>query len=277
MDKAQKISREEMMKIKDSFGKPEFQNLLSDYMYEISEPKNVNESNEYLLQLEKEGQLPPNMKLISANPVFVISSDLASNNDGKFSQKIYINIGCHESIDTPNAEFNSAKNGSEWKIPYRCGKLRLDQDKKPSSSDSSDNIEIVSVLDIVFNPETIILIKAFSEIEKMVCDIALSASRNLIKEKDQIISNDYKIEKNMEIKGMGMGLLLVPKSKQELEKTSQKSIPTNLKDKPDIYYDLVDQQQEFQRKDNANVEAVEAVQVLDEEETKPIQVKEDLV
>jgi hypothetical protein len=276
MNKPQNISRQEMMKIKESFAKPEFQNLLSDYMYEISEPKNLNENNEYLLQLEKEGQLPPNMKLISPNPVFVISSDLASNTDGKFSQKIYINIGCHDSIDTPNAEFNSVKNGSEWKIPYRCGKLRLDQDQNSSSSTSSENIEIVSVLDIVFNPETIVLIKAFSQIEKMVCDIALSASKNLIKEKDQVISNDYKIEKNMEIKGVAMGLLLVPKSKKELEENPQRAVPTNVKDKPDIYYDLIDQQQEFKQKEKQTVDTNDVIESVDEEK-QPVEVEEDLV
>ena len=35
--------------------RPEFMGLLNDYMVEISDPKNKNQYDEYLRQMEKEG------------------------------------------------------------------------------------------------------------------------------------------------------------------------------------------------------------------------------
>ena len=45
------MSREDLKKIEKSMKRPEFMNLLNEYMVEISDPKNKNEYDEYLRQL----------------------------------------------------------------------------------------------------------------------------------------------------------------------------------------------------------------------------------
>lgn len=46
----------------------EFRDLLSGYMDEISDPKNKDEYDTYLKQLERGGELPDDMVLIKPKP-----------------------------------------------------------------------------------------------------------------------------------------------------------------------------------------------------------------
>jgi dynein assembly factor 2, axonemal len=43
---------------------PGFMGLLNEYMIEISDPKNKNEYDEYLRQMEREKELPKHMKIV---------------------------------------------------------------------------------------------------------------------------------------------------------------------------------------------------------------------
>lgn len=43
---------------------PKFGEILGEYMLEVSDPKNKEEHDNYLKQLEKDGELPKHMKLI---------------------------------------------------------------------------------------------------------------------------------------------------------------------------------------------------------------------
>ena len=52
------ITREEFKTIEKSLKNAEFQEMLGDYMMEISDRKNKDEYDEYLRQMKREGELP---------------------------------------------------------------------------------------------------------------------------------------------------------------------------------------------------------------------------
>lgn len=58
------MSKDEFRRIENAMKQPEFAGMLNDYMLEISDPKNKDEYDEYLKQLQKEGDLPKELKLV---------------------------------------------------------------------------------------------------------------------------------------------------------------------------------------------------------------------
>lgn len=52
--------------------------LLNEYMIEISDPKNKNEYDEYLRQMEREKELPKHMKIIEIKPHFCFRTFIVS-------------------------------------------------------------------------------------------------------------------------------------------------------------------------------------------------------
>jgi dynein assembly factor 2 len=57
---------------------PGFMGLLNEYMIEISDPKNKNEYDEYLRQMEREKELPKHMKIIEIKPHFCFRTFIVS-------------------------------------------------------------------------------------------------------------------------------------------------------------------------------------------------------
>jgi dynein assembly factor 2 len=55
--------------------------LLSEYMVEISDPKNKKEYDDYLLQMEADGELPKHMKLIKPTPQFCVKTALIAHSN----------------------------------------------------------------------------------------------------------------------------------------------------------------------------------------------------
>lgn len=52
------ITKDEFKKIAENLKNEEFQELLGDYMLEVSDPANKDEYDEYLQQMKREGELP---------------------------------------------------------------------------------------------------------------------------------------------------------------------------------------------------------------------------
>ena len=63
--------------------RPKFADLMIDYMKEISDPKNREEYDEYLNQLERENELPKDMKLIKPEPQFCLKTTIWSKSNKK--------------------------------------------------------------------------------------------------------------------------------------------------------------------------------------------------
>lgn len=83
------------------------------------------------------------MELLRPTAVFVIKSTLASKQDKKYSQALYINVCSHSAVGLPQLTPNPA--GQQWSVPYFVGKLRYDQE--PDGT-------VVNTVDVVFHPQS---------------------------------------------------------------------------------------------------------------------------
>lgn len=63
--------------------------LLNEYMIEISDPKNKNEYDEYLRQMEREKELPKNMKLVELKPKFCFRTFIVSQKKQEALDEIF--------------------------------------------------------------------------------------------------------------------------------------------------------------------------------------------
>lgn len=97
------------------------------------------------------------MELIRPDPEFVIKSTLASKNDRKFTQNIYVNICSHAVVVKPTLV--EMQGGKQWQVPYLVGKIRYDQDESES---------VVNTVDVVFNKESTDLAQKHPEYHRVV-------------------------------------------------------------------------------------------------------------
>ena len=148
------MTETEAERINDCLGKDEFMNLFRDYVDDISDPKNQEEYDQYLRQLEEEGEIPENEEIVRPTPGFVvkIKSDVGS--------KLFVNIcgtpkvprpsqgprPAGESMDSTGSQGDGASTGAFWSIPYIHTSMRMDQDKEKNPC---------HVYDILFNLDTI--------------------------------------------------------------------------------------------------------------------------
>jgi len=95
------MSREDLKKIEKSMKNPEFMGLLNEYMVEISDPKNKNEYDEYLRQLEREKELPKHMKIAEIKPKFCFRTFLVAQKNKKHEMKFFINMCESEYLERP--------------------------------------------------------------------------------------------------------------------------------------------------------------------------------
>jgi len=103
------ISKQELKAFTKAMEHEEFKNIMNDYVKEISDPKNQSEYEQYLRQLEEQGDLPKGTKLIKPIALFCIkttSKKLVSDiNKTYFDQKTFINVCMHEDIQKPKREY----------------------------------------------------------------------------------------------------------------------------------------------------------------------------
>jgi len=74
-----KLSKEEEQNFYKAMQQPEFTKLMKEYMDEISDPKNREEQEMYLRQLEAENKVPQDMKLVQPTAGFVIKTQRIEN------------------------------------------------------------------------------------------------------------------------------------------------------------------------------------------------------
>ena len=156
-DRASKIGMtdEEANRISDCMGKAEFMDLFRDYVDDISDPKNQEEYDQYLRQLEEEGEIPKDEEIVRPTPGFVVKTKSID-----IQSKIFVNIcgtpkvpkptqGARprgENLETTGSKGDGAANGQFWSIPYIHTSMRMDQDKDRNPC---------HVYDILFNDDTI--------------------------------------------------------------------------------------------------------------------------
>lgn len=134
------------------------------------------------------------MKLLKPSPEFCIKTSLKGKNDLKFTSKLFINVCSTEEIQRPTFETLSKEGstGQNWKIPHITNKPRYDQDNKKN---------VCSTIDVAFHPYTFDLMRKNPQFEKLVCSTAIDSTEKQIKERNEVISKDYKILKKIKCKG----------------------------------------------------------------------------
>lgn len=200
------MSKQELKAFTMAMEQPEFKSMLADYIKEISDPNNKQEYEQYLRQLEEQGDLPVGTKLIQPNPLFCIktmSKKLVSDvNKQYFDQKTFINVCVHEDVEKPKKEYATMPNGKSgysWQLPYRVSKQRHDQDKHG---------DLCGTFDIVFNSDVGEFVKN-QDFKKFVSDTAIDGVNKVLAEHKEKCSSDYKVLKHLQCKGGTPGLLTI--------------------------------------------------------------------
>jgi dynein assembly factor 2 len=123
------ITQDEQQKFLKAMKDPDFRSLLNDYMKEISDPSNREETERYLAQLEGENKVPEDKILIQPTPGFVTKTIWE---DEKQKQKVFVNICTSAKINPPSSTKVEAtkhtKAGSSWSLPYSAGPERVEKD-----------------------------------------------------------------------------------------------------------------------------------------------------
>ena len=99
------ITRKELTNFTKAMGQTEFQDLMGDYVNEISDPKHRPEHDQYLREMEERGELPVGTMLIQPNAGFCIKTFgkkmVSDQRKQFFDQKTFVNVCWHETIDKP--------------------------------------------------------------------------------------------------------------------------------------------------------------------------------
>ncbi|KEP65721.1 UNVERIFIED_CONTAM: hypothetical protein HHA_249290 [Hammondia hammondi] len=107
----------------------DFRGLLHNYVDEISDPKHKKEQEDYILQLEEQGDMPKGCVLLRPEIGCCVKSDVVYPN-GVY-QKCFINI-CH-SPWIQDFTVEPRDGGSAVDLPYSIGAPRPDKDKHGSA------------------------------------------------------------------------------------------------------------------------------------------------
>jgi len=116
-----KMTGDEADKIQSCFKEPEFRNLFAEYMEEMSDPKHRAESDQYLKQLEREGNVPEGMAMCSEG-LCVKARMVDEQKKDKLGDKLFINVThCKEILAASQEEATdpaTGKKGKRWKLPF---------------------------------------------------------------------------------------------------------------------------------------------------------------
>ena len=205
------MSEQELKNFSKAMDKTDFRDMLGDYVDEISDPKHKPEMQQYLRQMEEQGDLPPGTKLIQPKTGYCIKTTVkklaSERTKSYFDQKCFINICFHESVEKAAKEPCLRPDGSRgfnWRLPYRVSKLRHDQDASKA---------MVSTYDVVFHEEVQSYL-VYPEFQKFVSDTALDGIQRVLANDQEKVSTDYKIMKNLVCKG-GEPSLMTVKEEQD--------------------------------------------------------------
>lgn len=178
-DKMQ-FSAEEASRFKKAFDDPEFRKLFSEYVDELSDPKNRQETEAYISQLEGEQKVPEGKELIRPEPAFVVKSYKtvkSSGSDtgkGREKEKLFLNIVQSLKIDEPSKSVTSK--GTCWSVPYSVGPPHMEKDKSGSNS---------PCFDCCFHPEALRLCSKVKEFKELVIQTAMEGVEQSYKRQGQ--------------------------------------------------------------------------------------------
>jgi len=190
-----KMTKEEGERIAQCFKEPEFKQLFHEYLDEMSDPKNREEMDTYIRQLEGEGQVPEGMCIPSEGLVAKAWMNSATAKDGKGS-KVFINVTHTKEVEPASSKTGkdekTGKKGTYWSIPFVIS-------PQPKLVEDHSG-EKVNSWDVCVNTETF---ETKVMRSKPFCDMLLSTAIGDIKTKFGLPLNDkdYKVLKNKKYMG----------------------------------------------------------------------------
>lgn len=88
--------------LKKSMKDGKFQEIMGEYMEEISDPRNLEEEEQYFRQLEREGELK-GVELVKTEEQFCLKTRIAGK-DRRFEQVLYVNVCKSDRAGGPRVE-----------------------------------------------------------------------------------------------------------------------------------------------------------------------------
>lgn len=253
------LTKTEIDNLSQAMKKPEFINLLKDYVDEISDPKNKAEHEAYLKQLEEAGEMPQGRKLLRPLAHSCIKTVATS----KRKIKCFINLCQATELLPPTLERKSG--GGNWQVPYAMGHPRHDQDNK--------GINCLT-FDCAYHPEAFKIAGTSQQFLKLLCDTALKAANIVLQPQGEQVSEDYKLMKNLKCKGGTPGSIMVNEYRMqnpsepvpEREKTYKLS-----EEGPKLYKELIATQMKQDLQTDVKVEEEkEKVKIVEDEKVEEV-------
>jgi dynein assembly factor 2 len=127
---------------KKAFDDPEFRKMFTEYMDEMQDPNNRQETEDYIKQLEGEQKVPQGKELVRPKASFVAKT--CKMVKGVKGDKVFINIVSSEAIKIPSKE--TRVEGISWSLPYSLGPPHMEKDKNESN---------VACFDCCFHPDAL--------------------------------------------------------------------------------------------------------------------------
>ena len=119
------LTEEEQNKFTKAFQDKEFRKMMAEYVDEISDPKNREEQEAYIRQMEGEGNVPAGKDAVHPKAGYVVKTHKTDKD--KKPEKVWVNIVHHEKVDEPTfeaTERNGVK-GTAWRLPHSLGPPRM--------------------------------------------------------------------------------------------------------------------------------------------------------
>jgi len=227
----------ELTALNKAMKKTEFRSLLNEYVDEISDPKNKDEYEAYIKQLEQGGELPGKV-VIRPEAQFCIKSQAKSETNRPY--KVFINLCSSDKIKPPKKE--QQERGASWDIPYAMNIGRHDQDSAGATC---------YTYDCAFHPDAFQIAHMLPKFQQIMCDIAVEGAGKWLLRQKETLSPDYKLMKKLRCKGGEPGSIVVseralnnPKPAEEAGGEKRFDLQS---EGPKLYKEMVSQQMKDRR------------------------------
>ncbi|KAL8001250.1 putative PIH1D1/2/3, CS-like domain-containing protein [Plasmopara halstedii] len=168
LDGKPKVTREEQTTFFSAMKDPAFRSLLNDYMHEISDPNNREETERYLSQLESEEKIPQDKILVKPLPGFVVKTKW------EVTEKIFINVCSSDKMEPPSStKVTVGQQGTSWQLPYSVGPERFEEDQGGRK---------VSTFDVCFHPRVLEFTKTQRNYRDMVVKTCLDGVEAILQD-----------------------------------------------------------------------------------------------
>lgn len=193
------LTKSELRNVLKAMDTDGFNNIMDEYIKEISDPNNVKEQNQFLLESEKRKDLPANVKLAQPSIGFCFKTEKKHLSKPNTREKIFINVCSLTDVPEPEEKKDENSKGSHWSLPYLVNKPRNDMDSKSRHCQT---------FDVVFNPKAIEMAKKFTVFKKFVCDNAINGiNRHFLATNKEEASLDYSLTKKYDYKGNEVSMI----------------------------------------------------------------------